>query len=191
MASIKEKLDIIHRHEADFADALSVEAIERPKLSVWMILIPIVFVWYAYQLQRYAGGRKEFAKHYLLSKQRALDEAFHALDSGMKPDTEHLARLTDLPDDIRPLQAGVLNLLVEHFLGLLRADGDDYDALVRSMYRDRTTYLIFLDRLNKMENEVYAALTAKLTEDGASNAVEIVKRESERLRRLEAERIFP
>jgi hypothetical protein len=126
-----------------------------------------------------------------MSKQGALDAAFHALDSGAEPDIDRLALLSDVPDDIRPLQAGVLNLLIEHFLGLLRADGDDYDALVRSAYRDRTAYLLFLNRLNKTENEVYAALTPRLPEEGVSNAVERVEHESERLRRREAERIFP
>jgi hypothetical protein len=51
--------------------------------------------------------------------------------------------------------------------------------------------LLFLNRLNKAENAVYASLTAKLTEEGASSIVATVERESERLRRREAERVFP
>lgn len=191
MASIREKHDIIQVHETAFADTLSASIIARPKLSVWMILIPIMFVWFFYQFRRYAEGRREFTKHYLLSKQRALDEALHALDSGTEPDIGHTAGLSDLPEDVRPLQAVVQNVLVGHFLGLLRADGDDYEALVRSAYRDRSAYLLFLNKLNKTESAVYSALTARMTEEGASNAVEAVVRESERLRRQEAERIFP
>jgi hypothetical protein len=58
MASIQDKREIIHRHEVAFAETLSAEVIERPKLSVWMILIPILFVTYFYQLRRYAAGRR-------------------------------------------------------------------------------------------------------------------------------------
>jgi hypothetical protein len=191
MASIHQKRDSIQRHEAAFADRLSAAVIERPKLSVWMILIPIIFVSYFSQLRRYAQGRKEFTKNYLQSKQQALDLAFEALASGAESDIDHLARLTDVPDDIRPLQAEVQKVLVGHFLALLRADGEAYDALVRAAYSDRTAYLLFLNRLNKAENAVYASLTAKLTEEGASSIVATVERESERLRRREAERVFP
>lgn len=191
MTSTEQKRDIIRRHEAAFAELLSAAVIERPKLSVWMILIPIIFIQHFSELRRYSQGRRQFADNYLQNKQQALDLAFHAINSGKESDIDSPAGLSDVPVDIRPLRADVQKVLARHFLGLLQADGADYDDLVRSAYRDRTAYLLFLNRLNKAENALYAALTGTIADEGASGVVEKMAREAEQLRRREAERIFP
>ena len=193
MASTAEKKALILEHETAFARNLATYVIDRPKLSVWMILIPILFVYYFYRFQRYAEGRKTFAEHYLMSRTRALDEAFHALNSGREPDIDHLARLSDVPDAIRPFQADVIRVLVNHFVSLLRTDGDDFETLVRSAYRDRTNYLLFLNRLNQTEKEVYTGLTSHLreTQEEVNTVVRTIELQSEKLRREEAERILP
>ena len=41
-------------------------------------------------------------------------------------------------------------------MDLLAAEGDSFEALVRSAYRNRTNYLLTLNRLNTVEKEFYA-----------------------------------
>lgn len=191
MTTAGEKKELILNHEIAFAAHLARQVVQKPKLSVWMILIPIIFVFYFYQLQRYSEGRTKFIEHYLMSRRRVLDEAAMLVTSGAKPDIARLAAQSDVPEDARGFQAEVLTLLVEHFANLLRSDGEDFDALVRSAYRARTNYLLVMNRLNQAEKAVYTAVVSHLEEEAAGTVVKTIETASETYRREEAERIFP
>jgi len=45
MASLDHKKELILRYEEKFADSVAVSVIDKPKLSTWMILIPILFIY--------------------------------------------------------------------------------------------------------------------------------------------------
>ena len=191
MTTAGEKKELILNHEIAFAAHLARQVVQKPKLSVWMILIPIIFVFYFYQLQRYSEGRTKFIDHYLMSRRRVLDEAAALVIAGVKPDIARLAALSDVPEDARGLQGEVLTLLVEHFANLLRAEGEDFDDLVRSAYGVRTNYLLIMNRLNQAEKAVYAAVASRLEQEAAGMVVKTIEAASETFRREEAERIFP
>lgn len=191
MTTAGEKKELILNHEIAFAAHLARQVVQKPKLSVWMILIPIIFVFYFYQLQRYSEGRTKFIEHYLMSRRRVLDEAAALVTSDAKPDITRLAAQSDVPEEARGLQAEVLTLLVEHFANLLRAEGEDFDALVRHAYRVRTNYLLVMNRLNQAEKAVYTAVVSRLEEEAAGTVVKTIEAASETFRREEAERIFP
>jgi hypothetical protein len=193
METREAKRLLILEHETWFAEALASRVLARPKLSVWMILIPIIFVYYFYQFQKVTEGRKQFAAHYLKSRVRALDAAVQALDTGEKPDAESLASLSDVPEEVRPLQAEFLSILVEHYTGLLQAEGGDFASLVRSSCRNRTNYLLLLNRLTQAEGKVNEALKPQLEKTHAEveGVIRAVEAESESIRRELAETIFP
>ncbi len=194
MGTIEEKRRLILEHETWFAKTLAQRVIKGPKLSIWMILIPIIFIFYFFQLQKVADGRKEFVENYLKSRVRALDAAVTELRTGQRPDTLEMARLSDVPEDIRPMQAEFSDVLLKHYLGLLRADGEDFTSLVRAAYRDKANLLLVYNRLNQAEEKVDAALKPRLEQEKAledvSNTINAIEAESEALRREIAEDLF-
>lgn len=190
--TISRKHALILKHEEDFARSLAIQVLDKPKLSVWMILIPIIFVHYIYQIQRYNAGRKAFAEHYLVSRKRALDHAKAAIETEEIPDINQLATISKLSNEVKKNQAEVFSILMTHFMNLFRAEGNDFDDLVRSAYGNLTNYLLFLNRLNFAEKVVNANLSPRLEEDNTdvNHVIANIERESERLRRISAEKIF-
>lgn len=193
MASLQEKGALILEHEKKFADTLASQVLEKPRLSVWMILIPIFFVYFFYRYQRYIEGRKAFSEHYLVSRRRALNEAIESTRLGTAPDINALAERSDMPEIARSLQKNVLGLLVAHYSLLLNADGEEYSALIRSAYGTRTNYLLFLNRLNKSEIDVNASLSPHLKDkqEGVEGVISLMESRSEAIRRENAEVFFP
>ena len=183
---------LILEHEEEFAAQLSGHVMDRPRLNIWMILIPIIFVYFFYDLNKYKNGRKMFVSHYLVGKKRALDEAVDAVRMRREPDIRTLAQLSDIPDEAREKQADVLAVLVEHYSILLKSDGEDYSSLVQTAYGNLTNYLLFLNRLNQVEKEAITALEPQMSESGdeISDVVSRMERMSEKLRREIAESIF-
>lgn len=193
MLDMQEKINSILHAEELFAKRLALKVIERPKLSIWMILIPIIFVHYFYRFQKFNTGQKRFVEHYMISIRRALNEAAGVVEGRKKPDPVSLASVSDVPEAIRGKQADVYAVMVDHYIDLLRSKGDDADALIRRAYQKRANYLLFLNRLNRVEKDRNAALKPLLYEstEGVNEIVEQMERSSEALRREAAEKIFP
>lgn len=192
MADFDRKYAIIMEHEKEFAHMLASRVLDRPQLSLWMILIPIIFVFYFFQLQKFSTGRSSFAGHYLVSRKRALDEALRAVKSDTNPDITMLASLSDVPHDTRPQQAKVISILVDHYRTLLQSDGDDIAYLITSAYGNLTGFLLFLNSLSNAEKDRDAALKPylKKTQEGIDDIVSRIETLSEQLRREVAEKIF-
>ena len=194
MSTIDERAAMVLLHERRFAEALAARVIDRPTVSVWMILIPILFVYHLYRHTRYVEGRKQFVEHYLKTRTSAVKEAAAALADRRTPETHRLAAENGLPADLQTLLAEVLEVLVEHYQALLQATGDDLDALIRSAYGSGTAYLLAMNRLNAAERRLYDALGPRLhgqpQQDEVGSMVASIEAESERLRREEAARIF-
>ena len=72
MTTVRPQRTIILQNEEKFALQLASKVLEKPKLSIWMIMVPIIFVYYFYKMQKYSEGRKVFAENYLVSHKRAL-----------------------------------------------------------------------------------------------------------------------
>ncbi len=192
MSTIDERIAMILQSEREFAEDLAQRVIEKPAVSVWMILIPILIVYHMYRHTRYAEGRKQFVEHYLMSRTNAVQEAAAALAENREPNIARLAATNGMAADIQPLLQDLLETLVEHFMTLLKADGGDRDSLVRSSYGSGTAYLLAMNRLNAAECKLYNALSIRLREqqDDVNSMVASIEAESERLRREEAHRIF-
>lgn len=187
------KRDLILVGEKEFAAQVSARVIDKPKLDVWMILIPIFFIFYFWQLKRYAKGRKTFAEKFLITRERALDEALRSAESGKGADVEQLVQASDIPVETRQGYRSWVALLVEHYRDLILAQGSSYPALVRSTYKTRSNYLLFLNRLNQVEREFDAALKPhleKATED-VNGIIKLMEESVISLRRQLAEEIFP
>lgn len=193
MVSIQEKSAIIWASEEKFAHALASAVLDRPKISIWMILIPIIIVFHMFRFQKYVDGRKKFAEHYLIARKRALEANVRSLESGRLCDIDGLVKQADIPESTTDEYAAWITVLCGYYADLLRAEGNSVEALIKSVYKNRTNFLLFLNRLNETEKRFNAALSPHLqkTTEGAEEIIERMERVSGVLRREEAERIFP
>jgi len=192
MPTPQEKSLRILQEERLFAAALAAQVIDRPRLSIWMILIPIIFVFFFYRFQKYAAGKKTFADNYLISRQRALEEALAVVESGRLPDVARLLPQDNPPAETRRSHLELLEILVDHFTDLLRADGEGFAALVRSAYKNRINYLLFINRLNRAEMALNRVLVEQLraTTSAVDTIVGAIEQASDQLRREQAVAIF-
>lgn len=193
MTSLADKKDFILQFEERLAFDLSREVMEAPKLSFWVVFIPIFLVYHVFQHKKVVEGRKAFARNYLAARKQALEESADFVRKGRRPQVPEIVRDSELPAPARGPFKELLTLLVAHYTDLLRAEGEDFGALVRSAYKSRTNYLIFLNRLSQCEGGLNKALMPQL-KDKVIGVGEVMKRmeaASEKLQRERAACIFP
>jgi hypothetical protein len=172
---------------------LALHVIEKPTPRVWMIFIPIFFVFYFWKLKEYEKGLKTFAENHLLSRCRTLENAVVAEKSGQPVDIQALVdQVEELQENTRAFYAEWLTVLAGHYRLLLNAKGDSYPALVRSGYRNKSNYLLFCRQLGKVESAFNMAILPTI--DGERGELHFVTEtmteglSNQRLR--EAEEIF-
>ena len=184
---------LILAHEKKFAALLANQVLVKPKLSVWMILIPFVFIFYFQDFSKYKHQRKEFLTNWLLSRTKALNEAEEAIDEVRKPNTQTLAAQADLKPKVTDKYDQLLKVMVTHYTLLLNARGETHGELVRSAYGNRPgEYLFFMNQLATAENVLNKALLPQLrkTADDVGGIIKKIERGCDRLRRLEMNEIF-
>ena len=194
MISAKEKSLLILENEEAFAHALAIQVIAGPKLSIWMILIPIIFVYFFYEYDKCVSGRKNFAENYMISRKRSVSEALAATETGSLADIGEIISISDIPEAARNTYKQWIVLLVEHYTELLESEGEDFDALVKSAYGSRTNFLLFINQLNNTEKKLNLALRPYLSNESEAEetdrVVSTIEYYSEALRREKAEKIF-
>ncbi|MDO9567168.1 MAG: NF038143 family protein [Candidatus Desulfaltia sp.] len=188
----QSKKILILEDEKRFAHAVSESIFEKPQMTVWMILIPIILVYHMYRYQRYVKDRNSFTENYLIMRRQALEEAYTSFAGNRKPDFAKLIKMSNVPNGTAKQCNAWLETIVSHYQHLFSAEGDSYDALIRSSYKNRANYLLFLNKLNEVERQFSVALTAYI-EETAERVDETITRMgkcSEALRKDQATRIF-
>ncbi len=164
--SLKDKKNQILDNEEVMASQLARKVIEKPVPPIWMVLIPIFFVFYAWKIKQYSNALKDFAKHYLISRHQALDAAFEAQLSGEPPEIGQLIEMaSSIPAKAKPLYRTWISLLVKHYHSLLAAQGNSHHDLIRSHYRTKSSYLLFCNQLNNAEHTYNMALLPDIEGD--------------------------
>jgi hypothetical protein len=191
MKGLERKKELILQRELLFANAIGAAVFEKPKVSFWMVLIPILFLYFVYRMQRFKNGRMTFDQEFMTTRRRAMDLAVEAAETGVKANVDRIARESGLTDALEKPYASWLSTLVDYYHDLLSVNGDSFDALVRSAYHNRTNYLLALNRLSTVEKEFYTALKPQLAAtEGAVAIIATIEEQSRRLRRDLAEQIF-
>ena len=187
-----DKKEWIVSHERELAVVVASRVIEKPRLTIWMILVPVIFVYFFYRLQKYASGRKEFTEHFMVSRKRALDEAFLALDSKKPPDSLKLCRQSSVPEAIYTEYREWLDVLIDHYMDLLKAPGNHLFDLIKSVYRKHAHYLLFINRLNTVERQFNNALKPHLpdTIEEGHRIIRAIETHTSEWRRKQADAIF-
>ena len=192
MASLNEKRAFIWEYEERFASDLACAVLPIPKMSFWMILIPIILVYHVLQVRKIIKGRKGFAKNYLITRNHALEASLSLVEKGINPDMQMVLRDSNLPEKAKGPFEELFFLLVDHYTDLLRSAGQDMPSLIRSAYKSRMNFLLFLNRMNKAEKKLTDILKPQSADPSADieAIIKAMEINSERLNRERAERIF-
>lgn len=190
--SIETNRELILGHERKLANLIAREVIDKPQLSLWMIVIPIVFVYYFYGLNRYKSERREFVKHFLYSKELILDQAVDFLENGKKPDFEELARMEHVPENALEAHKNWTKALFDHYLAMLESKGDSYTDLVKARYKNKGSYLLIVNQITSTEKQLYKALRKNLekTDNSSRDVISKMAKSLEHLRRDEVNYMF-
>lgn len=165
--SFEKKKNLILVQERQFCHRVSAEIIEKPKLGIWMILIPVFFVFYFWQLSRYSEGRKEFAENFLITRERVLNSCYDAVMKQSPTDLQELTLADDVPTDARDEYHDWLANLSSLYQTLLLAEGSSFEELVRNGYPTRKDYRTICDKLNSSERAFNMALKPGIELDDA------------------------
>ena len=163
-ATTEQTYQMIWNQENQFAYKVAKQVLDKPKISVWLILIPILFLYYAHKIQQYKAGVHGFSKGLMRTKILALDSAQEELNTGKK-DKEYKDAFVskDLENSpnvmrVRDKQIAEVEVLKAHYARLLREQGSSYQALLKKAYKNSGEYRLFLNQLAKAEEDVHDAV---------------------------------
>ena len=184
--------DLILDYERRLARTVAGEVVDKPILAMWMILIPIFFVFYYFQLKRYKNGLKDFTHNFLITRQRTVDKVYEAAASGSAVDIDSIIEVSDTPPEVTTDYRVWVETLSEHYWILIEQQGFDFDDLVKAAYPKKSTYLAVLNNLNRVESDFNNALAGYLPGDTESIAevIEAMQRSVTKNRRLLAAEIY-
>jgi len=130
--SLREKYDIILAHERQFAYRLAKDVVKKPEVSVWMILLPVLFVHHMMKMTQYKTGIHTFASNILGTKTKALDKALQDIETGEIQDYSAAEYFPQVPLESATEQAlavkqiAILKLMEKHEMVQMK----DMDAFI-------------------------------------------------------------
>ncbi|MDY0226584.1 MAG: NF038143 family protein [Desulfomicrobium apsheronum] len=188
-----QKKQHILDHESQLANQLALQVLEKPKPPIWMIFVPIFFVFFLQKMNQYKSGLTEFVDNYLKSRRYALEAALEAEETGRPANVAGLVeKVGNIPEQAKPLFAEWMNVLVDHYRLLLTSQGNNHSKLVRAGYQSKTNYLLFCNCLNKAENAYSMALLPEMDGDNQDlhHVIQKINVCVTNLRRQDADTIF-
>ncbi len=193
------KHETILAQEKVLAKTVASAVIGQNPVTAWDVLIPIVFV---FNVLKFKRAREIFTLNFLFTKKLALQGAFAMVKSGQSRE-DALAQIRDqtsriLASDkkgiysnkIRQKQMREMELLLDHYLRLLNADGKDYVSMVKQAYRTRQDFAAFVKELEGIEKEVNRAAGQTVGTASASDIVSKMEETAHRLRAAQVETVF-
>lgn len=181
------------------AQGLALSLIRPKTLTVWEIMIPVIFILNYAKLKH---SRELFIQNQMFTKKMALDAALDMKKKDASKETvmaqiqsKTKELVSSVPggiysDDIRRQQLKEMDLLIDHFSKLLNAEGKDYASLVTSTYRSATEYHAFLNQLVSAENEVMGAARRTLGDQTDMETAAKIVSITASMRTAEVKKIF-
>lgn len=167
---MESKYDKILSAEESFAREVALGVHVTKSLTVWHYLIPGMFI---IDFLRRGSEIKRYSYHFMFPRKLALDVA-QAMTQGeeksqrlLQADQEVKTWLNSLilySEDLHLSQMAVVNLLVDHYVRLLKAEGESYYGLIENAYISRENYEVFLSSLALAEEDVDQSIIKTLGE---------------------------
>lgn len=197
---IDTKYNIIRSRERRLAKAVAKSVVKFPEITVWAFIIPIVFL---FIFLKYRRTLEIVTLNFLFTKKLALNAARDMIKNGQHRQ-EVLAWIDDKTTDvlasdkqgvysekIRRKQMNEVDLLLDHYLKLLKAEGNSYESLVKDAYQTQESYEAFLHQLTLAERAVNrAAIQTVGKTETTSELISKMETMTDGIRRKEAEKIF-
>lgn len=198
---VDTKYEIILSEERQLAKAVARRVVKMPDVTVWAFMIPLIFL---FNFLRYKRAIEAFVLNFLFTKKLALDAALDIMKKGQSRQ-DVIAHIDDKTADvlasdergvysekIRRKQMNEINLLLDHYLKLLEAEGKNYESLVKTTYQTRDTYEAFLHELTRAEWAVNrAAIETVGKTETAYELISGMEKAAKEIRAEQAEKIFP
>ncbi len=193
------KYESILSKERSMAKAVAIAVIKAKPFTVWEVTIPIIFI---LSYMRLKSTRDIFTRNFLFTKNSALEAALDMIKKGHTRE-EVMSRIEDkttsiltsikegvYSEEIRQSQLKEIDLLIDHYCKLLEAEGKDYTSLVINAYQRQKDYSAFLRQLKDAEKQVTHAARQTLGEKADPEIVFRMEEATDRVRTVEAEKIF-
>lgn len=176
LANTADKRDRLLEYERQQARRLAGKVIDKPRPPVWMILIPVFFVFFAWKMREYKNGLRNFATHWMITRERCLDAAYDAVVAGKDPEVEKVvAAAKEIPPKVLPHYREWITILTHHYCLLLAADGGTVRELVRNRFRSKSTYLLTIKQINTIEHTYHKALLPTMPGEGEDLSATVAK----------------
>lgn len=174
--SLERKKNLIAEYEKSLAEVLSEKLLERPKISVWMILIPLIFVFHCQRHKRFVESKRAFVREWLRNKEHALSGAVEELSGGERSVRQWQKAVSQLSGSAVEAYVRMQNFLCDHYKKVLSGNGKTFGELILQAYT-REEFVEFIACREKVEQELSKELLV----------VHTVKEEREMLFRLDKE----
>jgi len=155
-----EKYNLIVSAEEQFAREVTLGAIVARPPSAWFYLIPGMFI---IDYLRRGSAIRKYTQHFMFPRKLALDAARAAVQgedeasvrSYIKKDTgAWLSALKLHSEALLNAHMVFMEVLIEHYSALLKAEGENYYLLIGAVYQTRDNFQSFLEKITAAENEV-------------------------------------
>jgi len=189
---LAEKYGAILENERVLTSHVAGEVIDKPRLSLWMIMMPIFFVFYYFQFQRYKNGLRSFKRDFIRTREHVLDAALQAAANNQEINIEELVAAGNAPEQAREAYRSLIAELAAFYQTLLEAEGHDYPSLVQVSYRKKSNYLIVLNKITLLEHQLNRALLPGFDpgDERTTLAVETIEKSTANFRRSQAKEVF-
>lgn len=167
---MESKYDKILSSEESFAREVALGVSITKPMTVWHYLIPGMFI---IDFLKRGSAIKRYSHHFMYPRKLALDAA-QTITQGeqksqrlLEAEQEIKTWLNSLnlySEDLLRSQMTTVDLLVDHYERLLKAEGESYYSLIENAYTNRANYEAFLSRLTSAENKVDQAIIETLGE---------------------------
>jgi hypothetical protein len=177
--------------------------IKKPKVSVWMVMLPLLFLFFIQDVRKYKAGIRDFADGFFKNKKIALDLTLKAmledvpLKEALSVFASNVAPVLSDQMELHEKQMKEIAYLMMHYQRLLTARGDTYEALIKNTFGSAAAYQRFLDGLADLEREVIRSALTFARSDGIAKEVEtpqelakLMQNAMRQIRRRECDRIF-
>ena len=192
-----DKYDIILNAEQQFAREVTIGVLYLRPLSAWHYLIPGMFI---IDFLRRGSAIRKYTETFMFPRKLALraardlsgGETRAAIDPHLESQIKNwLAALQLDAPDLASAQKETVDLLIDHYVKLLQAEGEGYDDLIQNAYSSRETFEIHLREMTAAENEVDRAILARVGDNPAvKEKLQLEARQVENRRRKILEDIF-
>lgn len=157
---MESKYDKILSFEESFAREVALGVHVTKSLTVWHHLIPGMFI---IDFLRRGSEIKRYSYHFMFPRKLALDAA-QAMTQGeeksqrlLQAEQEAKTWLNSLnlySEGLHRSQMAAVNLLVDHYTKLLKAESESYYGLIENAYTTRENYEAFLSSLALAEEDL-------------------------------------